>query len=271
MRRGTSRVRVPDARDDVPVVAGPAGEPKRRAGRDHVQPALGIEDVAERKQVVLVRAAPVMEHEQALGVAGRGPLEEGELARASSADSVALAALVELAERPLERAHDALVDPLLQAAREVVGADVERALLGRLASPRARAARAARRRRSRARRSARARRCPSGGARPARGRTRRPGSEEPSSARVVSERSTLPPRPVEARRAARMTSMPRYPSAPTAGSPVCSPMRTRTASPSGPVLLGMRALRLHGGRDRVARAGEGEEEGVTLHVDLDPP
>ena len=34
-------------------------------------------------------------------------------------------------------------------------------------------------------------------------------------------------------RAARTTSIPRYPSSPTCGSPVCSPIRTRTSRPSG--------------------------------------
>jgi hypothetical protein len=44
-----------------------------------MQPALGIEDVAQREEVVLAGAPPVVQHEQSFGIVGRGPLEEGEL------------------------------------------------------------------------------------------------------------------------------------------------------------------------------------------------
>ncbi len=66
-------VRIADAGNDIPVVAG-AAEAQRRARRDDMQPAVGVELVGEREQVALVRAATVMEGEQALRVAASGPL-----------------------------------------------------------------------------------------------------------------------------------------------------------------------------------------------------
>ena len=53
-----------DPRHDVPVEPGPARQLERRARRDDVQAALGIERIGEREQVVLVGAAAVVEHEQ---------------------------------------------------------------------------------------------------------------------------------------------------------------------------------------------------------------
>jgi hypothetical protein len=62
------RVGVTDARDEIPVVAGRAGDPQRRLRRDHVQPPARIEHVGEGKQISLVRATPVVEHEKTLGL-----------------------------------------------------------------------------------------------------------------------------------------------------------------------------------------------------------
>ncbi len=70
-------VGVADARHDVPVVAGPARELQRRPRGDDVQPPLRVEHVGEAEQVVLVRAAAVVEDEQAGGVAAGGPLAVG--------------------------------------------------------------------------------------------------------------------------------------------------------------------------------------------------
>ena len=58
-------VGVADARHDVPVVAGPAGQRQRRARRRDVQAPLRVEHVGEREQVVLVGAAAVVEDQQA--------------------------------------------------------------------------------------------------------------------------------------------------------------------------------------------------------------
>ena len=78
------RVGVADARHDVPVAARPAGQRQRRARRGHVQPALGIEHVGQRQQVVLVGAAAVVEDEQAGGLPVRRPLAERQRAQAGS-------------------------------------------------------------------------------------------------------------------------------------------------------------------------------------------
>ena len=53
------------------IVSGPAG-------RDDVQPALGVQDVGEAEQVVLVGAATVVQDEQPGGVCGGGTLLEDE-------------------------------------------------------------------------------------------------------------------------------------------------------------------------------------------------
>ena len=58
------------------------------------------------------------------------------------------------------------------------------------------------------------------------------GTSFPTRARVVSESSNCPPWPAEQIRAARTTSMPRYPLVADRGSPVCKPMRTRTSASS---------------------------------------
>src|SRR5262245_56160700 len=59
------------------------------------------------------------------------------------------------------------------------------------------------------------------------------GSWFPRSARVGSESRIWPPCPAAEMRAARTTSIPRYPSSPRLGSPVCSPIRTRTLHARG--------------------------------------
>ena len=64
------------------MVAGPAGELQRGARRDDVQPPLRVEHVAEPEQVVLVGAAPVVEHQQPLGRARRRALAERQRAHA---------------------------------------------------------------------------------------------------------------------------------------------------------------------------------------------
>src|SRR5215211_1940700 len=62
------RVRVADALDGVPVVA--AGRQHQRApGRSSQQPALWIELVEQGKEIVLVDAAPVQQHQRGGGLA----------------------------------------------------------------------------------------------------------------------------------------------------------------------------------------------------------
>ena len=57
----------------VPV--GAAGRERQRAARGGTeQTPIGIEHVEQRKQVVLVRAAPVEEHQRPFRVACRGPI-----------------------------------------------------------------------------------------------------------------------------------------------------------------------------------------------------
>ncbi|MEJ7714960.1 MAG: hypothetical protein WKF40_04345, partial [Thermoleophilaceae bacterium] len=68
-----------DLLDHVPVVAGRAGKGERRARRDHVQAAPGVQDVGQAEQVVLVRAAAVVEDEEAGGVAVGRALAVGQL------------------------------------------------------------------------------------------------------------------------------------------------------------------------------------------------
>ena len=69
-------IRVADPRHDIPVVPRPARKLERRSGRDDVEPALRIEHVGEREQIVLVGAAPVMEDEQAGRLALRRSLSK---------------------------------------------------------------------------------------------------------------------------------------------------------------------------------------------------
>ena len=64
-------VGIADPRHQVPVVAGRARQRQRRPRRDHPQPPLGVERVGQPQQVALVGAAPVVEDEQALGLARR--------------------------------------------------------------------------------------------------------------------------------------------------------------------------------------------------------
>ena len=50
-------------------MAAARGQEQRPAGRDAHQAALGVEEVEEGREVVLVGAAPVHEHERAFGLA----------------------------------------------------------------------------------------------------------------------------------------------------------------------------------------------------------
>ena len=68
-RRERLRVRVADARHQVPVAPARRHVRQRRAGSDADEPPLGIELVEEAEEVVLVGAAPVVEDEGALWVA----------------------------------------------------------------------------------------------------------------------------------------------------------------------------------------------------------
>ena len=74
------RVGEAHARHDVPVAAARRQE-QRPAGRHADEPALGIEHVEERGEVVLVGAAAVQEHERALGLARGRAHALDELAR----------------------------------------------------------------------------------------------------------------------------------------------------------------------------------------------
>ena len=62
---------IADPRDEVPVKTGRTRQLQRRANADGVQPALGVERVGEREQVVLVGAAAVVE-DQETARRGRG-------------------------------------------------------------------------------------------------------------------------------------------------------------------------------------------------------
>ncbi len=75
---------IADPRHDVPVVARPAAQRQRRARRDHVQPPLRVQRVAEPEQVVLVGATAVVEDQQALGLTGGGPFAVDRAHRTSS-------------------------------------------------------------------------------------------------------------------------------------------------------------------------------------------
>ena len=68
------------ARNDVPVVAGPAGDRQRRARSDDVQAALRVEHVGEAEQILLVGPAAVVEDQQAVRLAGGRPLAVDESA-----------------------------------------------------------------------------------------------------------------------------------------------------------------------------------------------
>src|ERR1700759_1289602 len=65
------RIGVADAWDDVRVVATPARQRQRCARRDDVKAPPWVERVGERQQVVLVRTATVVQHEQAARLACR--------------------------------------------------------------------------------------------------------------------------------------------------------------------------------------------------------
>jgi hypothetical protein len=74
--RGVERIgiRIADARHGVPVVTGPPADGQRGPRGDDVQALLGIEHIGEPEEVVLVRSAPVVQHEQPLGLVGRRTL-----------------------------------------------------------------------------------------------------------------------------------------------------------------------------------------------------
>ena len=82
------RIRVADARDDVPVVAGPARQRERSARGDCVQAALRVEHVRERQKIPLVRTTAVVQDEQAFRRAVRGALEKREVRHAAPAVSL---------------------------------------------------------------------------------------------------------------------------------------------------------------------------------------
>ena len=71
-------VGVAHPRNHVPVVARPTRQGQRPARRGHVQAAAGVEHVGQPEQVVLVGAAPVVEHQQAGRVALGGALAKGQ-------------------------------------------------------------------------------------------------------------------------------------------------------------------------------------------------
>jgi hypothetical protein len=48
-------------------------EHERPARREAGEPALGVERIEQREEVVLIRSAPVEEDERALGLTRRGP------------------------------------------------------------------------------------------------------------------------------------------------------------------------------------------------------
>ena len=79
-------VRIADARDDVPVVTRPAGSSKRSPRSDDVQPPARVENVAEREQVELVRAAAVVQDEEPGRIALGRTLAEGQSHPWDSAD-----------------------------------------------------------------------------------------------------------------------------------------------------------------------------------------
>ena len=56
------------------MAAGQAGDLKRRARRDYVQRSLRVELIGQWKQVELVGAASVVQHEQPARLAGGGSL-----------------------------------------------------------------------------------------------------------------------------------------------------------------------------------------------------
>jgi len=67
---------IADTGNHVPVLARPARNRQRAAGCDDVQPLLGVQDVGEAEQVVLVGAATVVQDEEPRGVrCGRALLE----------------------------------------------------------------------------------------------------------------------------------------------------------------------------------------------------
>ena len=80
-------VGVAHARHRVPVPAGPAGEGQRPSGRDHVQAPVRVQDAGQAEQVVLVRAAAVVEDQQALRLAGGGTFLEVECGQLTPSES----------------------------------------------------------------------------------------------------------------------------------------------------------------------------------------
>ena len=75
-------VRIADPRHDVPVRAA-RRQRQRPARAVSVQPPLGIEHVEQRKEIVLVGAAAVEEHERAGRLAGGGALADDHAERSA--------------------------------------------------------------------------------------------------------------------------------------------------------------------------------------------
>ena len=116
------RIRVADARHDVPVVARPAGQLERRAWGDDVEPLLRVEHVGEAEQVVLVGPAAVMEDEQAGGVSVGRPLTMDEPAHARTL----VPRVGQRRQRPLEHGAQVLVlGGQAQLLAEVLGVLVD--------------------------------------------------------------------------------------------------------------------------------------------------
>ena len=113
-------VRIADAGNQVPVVAGRAGQLKRRPRGDDMEAPRGVEHVGEPEQVPLVGPPPVMEHQQPLGLGFRRALQVGEgfhqptLAswrideRASRSDSLRAAPIWRIATAPGREAEEAV-------------------------------------------------------------------------------------------------------------------------------------------------------------------
>ena len=55
------RIGVADARDDIPVLSGEARNRQRPSGGDDMQATLRVEHVGQTEQVLLVRAAAMVE------------------------------------------------------------------------------------------------------------------------------------------------------------------------------------------------------------------
>ena len=104
VRRGTFRVGIADPRHDVPVYPGQPGS-ERRARGDDVQAPRGSR-TSRGEQVVLVRAAAVMQHEQAGGLALRRPLANDHACSATGSLVPGRLAGGRVEEQPSDRGRD---------------------------------------------------------------------------------------------------------------------------------------------------------------------